>query len=100
MVGAECGRQAVRGQLRAVALDARETNLEVVALRSDRSDLNRLYRWRGLGDNRLSREVERNAEDIGVLRIEQTLVVQVVRLAPQRAAHDLLAEKLRAKRPD
>ena len=64
-------------------------------------DRNGLTRGLGRSDHRLRGEIERDAKDIGVLDVEQTaLLVQVVRLAPERTADDLLAEKLRPKGAD
>ena len=45
-------------------------------------------------------EVERDAEDVGVLDVESPVRVGIVRLAAERAADDLLAEKLRAEGAD
>ena len=69
----------------------------MVAFRPYRSDLDGLpgrLRWR---DDRLSREVERNTQYICVFHVEQALLVEIVRLAAQRAAYDLLAKKLCAE---
>ena len=55
----------------------------------------------GRSNHRLRSEIERDAEDIGVLDVEETaLLVQVVRLAAERSADDLLAEKLRPEGAD
>ncbi len=96
----ELGRQPLLGQLDAIALDAREADFERVALGPHGLDLDRLARRLRRRDDRLGREVERNAEDVGVLDVEQALLVQVVGLAAQRAADDLLAEELRAEGAD
>ena len=96
----EVGGEPLLGQLDAVALDAREADLERVALRAHGLDLDRLARRLRRRDDRLGGEVERNAEDVGVLDVEQALLVQVVGLAAQRAADDLLAEELRAEGAD
>ena len=50
-----------------------------------------------LGYHRLGGEVERDAEHVRILDVEQVLVVQVVGLAAQGAAHHLLAEQLGAE---
>ena len=50
--------------------------------------------------HRLGGEVERDAEDVGVLDVEEAIVVGLVRLAAQCAADDLLAEELRAEGAD
>jgi hypothetical protein len=56
------------------------------------------FPWRSRrGDGRLGREVEGDAEDVGVFRIEEALLVEVVGLAAQGAADDLLAEELGAE---
>ena len=94
-VGIEVGRQPFVRQLDAVALDAREADLERIALGAHGLDLNGLA-WRlRRRHHRLGREVERNAEDVRVFNVEQSLVVEVVGLAPQRASDDLLAQELR-----
>ena len=93
----ELGGQPLLRQLDAVALDAREADLERVALGPHRLDLDRLARRLRRRDDRLGGEVERDAEDVGVLDVEQALLVQVVGLPAQRAADHLLAEELRAE---
>ena len=85
------------GSSDAIALDARKTDFERVAFGPDSLDLDRLARRLRRRDDRLRGEVERNAEHVGVLDVEQILLVQVVRLAAQGAADDLLAQKLRAE---
>ena len=99
-VGVERGRQPLVGQLDAITLDARETNLQMVPVRSNRLHLHGLPRRLRRRDDRLGGEVERHAEDVGVLGVEQAVFVQVVRLATERAADHLLAEKLRAEGAD
>ena len=96
----EVGCQPLLGQFDAVAFDAREADFERVALGADRLDLDRLARRLRRRDDRLGREVEGNAEDVGVFDVEEALLVQVVGLAAQRAADDLLAQKLRAEGAD
>jgi hypothetical protein len=89
----EPGRQTLPGQLHSVPCDAREADLQGVALGAHGLDLNRLP-WRlGRRDDGLGREVEGDAEDVGVLDVEQALLVQVVGLAAQGAADHLLAEE-------
>ena len=88
------------GQFDAVALDAREADFERVALRPHGLDLNRLARRLRRSDDRLGGEVERNAEDVGIFDVEQPFFVQVVGLAAQGAADDLLAQQLRAEGAD
>jgi hypothetical protein len=72
-------------------------DLQGVALRADGPDLNGFSRLLGRCDNRLGCKVEWNAENIGVLDIEATLLVEVIRLAAKGAANDLLAYP--ARRP-
>jgi hypothetical protein len=50
-----------------------------------------------LDDHRAGSEVEGDAEDVGILRVEQPLIIQLVGLPAQGAAHHLLAEELRAE---
>jgi hypothetical protein len=61
-------------------------------------DANRLARPRGLHDHRLRGEVERHAQDVRVLDVEQAVLVQLVGLPPQGAPDHLLAEELGAER--
>ena len=96
----EVGGQPFLRQLDAIALDAREADFQRVALRAHGLDLHRLARRLRRGDDRLGREVEGNAEDVGVFDVEQPFLVQVVGLAAQRAANDLLAQELRAEGAD
>ena len=96
----ELGGQAFLGQLDAVALDAREADLQCVAVGADGLDLDGLARRLRRGDDRLGGEVEGDAEDVGVLDVEEALLVQVVGLAAQGAADHLLAEELGAEGAD
>ena len=57
-------------------------------------------RLAGRRDHRLGGEVERDAEHVGVFDVEQALLVEIVGLAAQRAADDLLAQKLGAEGAD
>ena len=93
----EAGGEPLFRQLDAVALDAREADLERIAVGPDGLDLDGLARRLRRRDHRLGVEVERDAEHVGVLDVEEILLVQVVGLAAQRAADDLLAQKLGAE---
>ena len=61
--------------------------------------MNGLARRLGRRNDRLRREVEGNAENIGVFHVEEPFIgsflVQIVRLATQRAPDHLLAKQLR-----
>ena len=70
----EVGGQPFFRQLDAIAFDARETDLERVALGADGLDLDRLARRLRRRDDRLRGEVEGNAEHVGVLHVEETLL--------------------------
>ena len=94
------GGQAFFRQLDAIALHPREPDLAGVAIRRDRLYQYRLARRRRLDRDRLGGEVERDAEDVRVLDVEEAILVGVVRLAAERTADHLLAEKLRAERAD
>ena len=96
----EVGGQPFLRQLDAIAFDAGKADFERVALRAHGLDLNGLARRLRRGDDRLGREVEGNAEHVGIFDIEQTFFVQVVGLAAQGAADDLLAQELRAEGAD
>ena len=91
-IGAEGGREALLGQFDAVAFDTRELDVEAVSLQAHGFDLNRLTRRLRGRDNGLGREVEGNAENVCVFDVEETLVIEVVGLAAQRASDDLFAE--------
>ena len=67
----ELGRQPLLRQLDAIAFDAREADLERVALGPDGLHLDGLARRLRRRDDRLGGEVERDAEDVGVLDVEQ-----------------------------
>ena len=96
----EAGREAFLGQFDAVAFDARKADFERIALRTDGLDLNRLARWLRRSDDGLGREIEGNAEDIGIFDIEETFFIEIVGLAAEGASDDLLAQELGAKGAD
>ncbi len=80
------------GQFDAVAFDAREPNFKAVSLRTHGFDLNRLS-WRFWCDhNRLRRKVERYPQYVRVFDVEPAILIEIIGLATQRAADDLLAE--------
>ncbi len=61
----------------------------MIPVRANRFDLHRLL-WRAWRrDDRLGGEVERHAEDVGVLGVEQTAFVEVVGLPAESTANDL-----------
>ena len=88
------------GKFHAVAGDARKDRLP--APRASLTACTRVIGFGGLGrrDHRLRREVERDAEDVGILDVEQAFVVELIGLAAQGAADHLLAEELRAEGAD
>src|SRR5207253_661220 len=63
--------------------------------------LNRLARRLWRGDDRLCREVEGDAEDVGIFHVEQSFIrpffVQLIRLTAQRTTNNLLTQKLSAE---
>ena len=67
----EVGGQPFLGQFDPIAFDAREADFERVALGPHGLDLDGLARRLRRGDDRLGREVEGNAEDVGVFDVEQ-----------------------------
>ena len=85
------------GKLDAVPLHARKSDLARIAFRRDRLDLDRLARRLRRRDHGAGREVERDAEHVGVLDVEHVVFVQVVGLPAQRPADDLLAQELGAE---
>ena len=93
----ELGGEALLGQFDAVAGDAREADFERVAVGADGLHLDGLAGRLRRSDHRLGREVERNPQHVGVFDVEQVVFVEVVGLAAERPANDLLAEELRAE---
>jgi hypothetical protein len=91
----EGGRQPFGRQLDAISLHAGETNLKTVAIWSDGPYHHRLPRRRWRHDDGFCREVERHAEDVGVLRVEESFVVQLVDLPAKRTSDHLLTQELR-----
>src|SRR5204863_8696074 len=92
----ELRSQTLIGQFSAVTLDPWKTDFEGIAFRAhcvNGDGLARRLRWR---DDRLRVEVERNPQDVGVLNVEEPLVVQIVRLPPKRTTNHLLAQELGA----
>ena len=90
----EFGGQLFLGELDAVALNAGEAYLAGVALGSDGPHLHRLHRRLGRRHHGLGGEVEGDAQHVGVLDVEEVVVVEVVGLPPQRPTHHLLAQQL------
>ena len=95
----ELSFELVLWQLHAVAGHTREPNLERVAIGGDSAHVDRLPRLLHRRNDGLGREVERNAEHVGILDVEQPVLVEFVRLTPERATNHLLTEELRAERP-
>src|SRR5205823_3095225 len=75
-------------------------DFEGVALGTYGLDLNRLARRLRRSNDRLCREVEGNAEHVGIFHVEQPFFIQFIGLAPQCASNDLLAKKLGAEGAD
>ena len=50
------------------------------------------FRWLGLGNYRCGGEIEGNAENVGILDIEESLAVQLIGLAAQAENEDLLTK--------
>src|SRR5690625_7045752 len=69
----------------------------MIALRPDGLHLDGLARRLWWCDDRLRREIERDAEDICIFSIEKAVLVEIVRLAAKRSADDLLTQELRAE---
>src|SRR5229473_1956683 len=68
------------------------------ALSTHRFDLKRFARRLRRCNHWLRREVEGNAEDVGIFHIEKLIFVQIVRLTTKRASNDLLAQELGTER--
>src|SRR5688500_6481543 len=78
-------------QLHAITFHPGKANFERVALGPNGLHLDSLARWLRRRYHGFCVEVERDAEHISILDIEQMVIVQVIRLPPQCAADDLLA---------
>ena len=87
------------GQVYPVADDAREDHLQRRPLLHRRNACQLLW-WLDGCDLGLRRKVERDAHDVGVLDIEQSIVIQVIGVAAQTATDDLFAEELSAESSD
>ena len=94
----ERGREPLLRELDAVPLHARKADLAGIPLRRDRPDLYGLARRLRRGDHGPGREVEGDAEHVGVFDVEHPLLVQIVGLPAQRPADHLLAQELCAER--
>ena len=93
----EAGREPIFRQLGSVAGNPREANFQRIAVGPDGLDLDGLARRLRRRHHGFGVEVERDAEHVGVLDVEEVLVVQVIRLPAERAADHLLAQQLRAE---
>ena len=88
----ECCVQPLGGQFHAIALDARKADFQLVAIGANGLDLDRLA-WRlRRGHDRFRREVEGDAQDIGIFHVEEPLLIQIVGLAAEGATDNLLAK--------
>ena len=85
------------GKLDAIPHDAGKANFQSISVRPDGLDLDGLPRRDGNDHDWLRGKVEGNAEHVGIFDIEESFLVQVVRLAAQSASDDLFAEKLRSE---
>ena len=85
------------GQLHPVAGHSRETDLQGVSFGPHGFYLNGLARRHRRNHHRLGREVEGDAQDVGVLGVEFAAFVEVVGLAAQGPADHLLAKQLGAE---
>src|SRR6056297_1182034 len=88
------------GELDPVAFDAGKPDFQRVSFWADGADVDSFSRRLWRRDDRTRGEVEGDAEDIGILDIEQAFFVELIRLAAQCTADDLLAEQLSAECPD
>ena len=93
-VGGKCRAQLFVRQLDAVAGHAGEGDLQRLA-RPHGVHAHRLGRLGRLDHHGLGGEVEGDAEDVGIFGVEHFFVIQLVGLAAQGAADDLLTEQLR-----
>ena len=71
-----------------------EDDRQCVAVRLDRMDPHRLARLGGRRDDRLGGEVEWDAEHVGILYVEQSILVEIIGLTAQTFGPHLLAQKL------
>ena len=81
-VGVELGSQPLFGQLDAVTDDAREADFQGIAVGPHSLHVDGLARRLRRRHDRLGREIERDAQHVGVFGIEQPLFVELIRLAP------------------
>ena len=85
------------GKLDAITHDAGKANFQSIPVRPNGLDLDGLPRRDGNDDDWLGGKVEGNAEHVGIFDVEESFLIQVVRLAAQSASDDLFAEQLRSK---
>jgi len=100
MVTAEFCSEPLFWQINTVTSNSWKTNLQFITFRTHRFNVNRLAWLLRLRDDWFRREVEWNSENVSVFHIEQAFFVQVVGLATQGTANNLLAEELGAKSSD
>jgi len=90
----EFGLQTLLRQLHPITHHPWKTDFEGVPLRPHRLDLDGLARWLRWRHDRLGGEIEGDAEYVRILDVEEPVLVQLVGLAAQGAADDLLAQQL------
>ena len=99
-IAVEFGSQTFFRKFDPIAFDTGKGNFERVTIWPNRMDPDRLARFDRRRNDRLGGEVERDAEDVGILDIEQLFLVEIVGLSTQPAPDDLFTKKLSAEGPD
>ena len=92
MVWREFGLEAVVGELHPIAGQSGEPDLERVPVRADGPHANRPHGLHRRSDHGLGGEVERDAQHVRVLDVEEVVVVEFVRHPAERTSYSLLAE--------
>ena len=93
----ELGGEPFLRQFDPIACHTGKADFEGIAVGTNGLDLDGLAGRLRRRNHRLGGEVEGDAQHIGIFDVEQVLFVEVVGLAAQGTADDLLAQKLRAE---
>ena len=91
-VAVEFGGEPLFGQFDPIPLHPRKGDFKGIAIRPNSVHPDRLSGFDRRRNDRLRREVEWDAEDVGILHIEPLFLIEIIGLAAQPSPDDLFTE--------